>query len=142
MINDIANSIDSMITMTFDIPSKYNDSKVPMLDLKVWLNANDNYKIYYSFYEKPTKCQLVMSKMSAMPIRKKIEFLSEEVFRRLHNTKREIDENEKVSILNKFMIQLKLSGYSEYDRYQILESGFNHYDKLLRKELDGICPFY
>ena len=83
-----------------------------------------------------------MSKDSAMPIRKKIEFLSQEAFRRLHNTKSELHESEIVSILNKFMGQLKMSGYSEQDRYEILKSGFNHYNKLQSQQVEGIRPFY
>ena len=83
-----------------------------------------------------------MSKMSAMPIRKKIEFLGQEVFRRLHNTKHEVENSLKVDIMNKFMIQLKMSGYNEFDRLQILKSGFNSYDKLKMKEEKGIRPFY
>ena len=42
IVNDIANSIENMIKLTVDYPSKYEDEKVPMLDLKVWLNANNN----------------------------------------------------------------------------------------------------
>ena len=48
--------------------------------------------------------------MSAMPISKKIECLGQEVFRRLHNTKIEIHEKEIISIMNKFMLKLKMSG--------------------------------
>ena len=100
IICQIANTIENMISMTYDVPSKHEDHRVPMLDLKVWLNKEDNEKIYYCYYEKPTKCPFVMSKESAMPTSKKIEFLSQETFRRLHNTKKEIAESEKVEILN------------------------------------------
>ena len=86
VIQDIANDIDSMIIMTIDCPSNYNIKRVPMLDIQVWINEEDQNKIYYSFYEKQTKCPFVMSKFSAMPNSKKIECLSQEVFRRLHNT--------------------------------------------------------
>ena len=53
VINDIANSIDSMIEMTYDVPSNYTDKKVPMLDVKTWINKDDNYKIYYIFMKSP-----------------------------------------------------------------------------------------
>ena len=53
VVKDIANSIDSMITMTIDVPSKHQDGKVPMLDVKTWIN--DNNEVFYEFYEKPTK---------------------------------------------------------------------------------------
>ena len=57
-----------------------------------------------------------MSKGSAMPIHKKIEFLSQETFRRLHNTKVEVHESEKSEILNQFIKLLKISGYNQYDK--------------------------
>ena len=75
IVKDIANDIDDMILMTVDIPSNYSDNKVPMLDIKVWINKDDENKIYYSFYEKPTKSPFVVSKTSAMPMSKKIECL-------------------------------------------------------------------
>ena len=47
IIQLIANDIDDMIVMTIDVPSKSTDKKLPVLDLKVWLNeAND---IEYEF---------------------------------------------------------------------------------------------
>ena len=130
VVKTVANSIDDMIQMTVDFPSKYEDDKVPMLDVKVWLNEKDENKIYYTFYEKPTKSPFVVSKSSAMPIAKKIECLGQEVFRRLHNMKRELDVEEKNKVLNDFMVKLKVSGYNEHDRYQILTSGLNAYRRL------------
>ena len=106
-----------MITTTIDDPSHYPNYKVPMLDVKVWLNSNDDNKIYYSFYEKPTKSQYVMSKVSAMPISKKIEYIGQEVFCRLHNTKREVSNDQKIEMMNLFMMKLKMSGYDDHDRY-------------------------
>ena len=142
VIKTIANDIEPMIKMTVDSPSNYDDQKVPMLDVKVWVNKNDHNKVYYTFYEKPTKSPFVMSKSSAMPISKKIECLGQEVFRRLHNIKREIDEKDKIDVLNDFMFKLRISGYNENDRLQILKSGMNAYEKLREKEEKGMRPFY
>ena len=66
IVRDIANSIDSMIKMTIDYPTNHADLKVPMLDVKVWINQEEDNTIYYEFYEKPTKCVYVISKDSAM----------------------------------------------------------------------------
>ena len=93
--------------MTADFQSKYPNNKAPMLDVQVWLKKEDNDKIYYSFYEKPTKSKYVISKSSAMPASKKIECLGLIVFRRLHNTNEEEDEKEKIEIMNEFMMKLK-----------------------------------
>ena len=142
VIQDIANGIDDMIKMTIDVPSNHAIKRVPMLDVQVWINDQDKNKIYFSFYEKPTKSPFVISKSSAMPIKKKIECLSQETFRRLHNTKEEVNNEEKVEIMNKYMKELKMSGYNEHDRFQIIKSGYNNYENLKRKEKDGIRPFY
>ena len=141
LIQEVANSIDDMIQMTNDVPSNYNDDKVPMLDVKAWIEA-DEEEIYYEFYEKPTKSKFVMSKGSAMPLRKKMETLSQEVFRRLHNTKHKIEWEKKATILEKFMTELKMSGYSEMDRYQVLQSGIRRYNSLRKQEEEGRRPFF
>ena len=83
-----------------------------------------------------------MSKVSAMPITKKIEYLGQEVFRRLHNTEKEINDEEKVDMMNQFMLKLKRSGYSEHDRFEILKSGYRNFEKLRLKEDQGMRPFY
>ena len=77
-----------------------------------------------------------------MPVKKKIATLSQEVFCRLHNTKEEIKWEEKAEILEKFMADLKASGYSESDRYEILRSGVTRYESLKKMEKDGERPFY
>ena len=37
IIQEIANDIDDMITMTVDVRSEHPDKKLPVLDLKVWM---------------------------------------------------------------------------------------------------------
>ena len=139
IIGKVANDIDPMIKMTIDFPSNYADKKVPMLDIKVW---KEEQIIYYQFYEKPTKNRFVISKDSAMPISKKIDTLSNEVFRRLHNTKHELEWQVKVEILEKYMAELMASGYTERDRHEILKSGIKRYENLRQKEEDGVRPFF
>ena len=51
VIQKVANEIEIMIVMTIDVPSNHKSRKVPMLDLQVWVNVDDNKKIYYSFFE-------------------------------------------------------------------------------------------
>ena len=45
-------------------------------------------------------------------------------------------------MLEKYMAEIKASGYSEQDRYQILKSGITRYETLRKKEEDGVRPFY
>ena len=66
VIRKVADEVHDMIKFTVDAPSNHEDKKMPVLDLKVWLD-NDNQSINYIFYEKPTKSKLVMSNTSALP---------------------------------------------------------------------------
>ena len=84
----------------------------------------------------------VVLKSSAMSNKQKITTLTQEVFRRLHNTSDEMDENVKIVILNQFMQTLVISGYNEAERLTILRGGVNTYIKLRKKEADGERPFY
>ena len=127
IIKDIANSIHDMIEFTVDVPSNYADGKMPVLDMKVWMN--DKSEIDFMFYEKPTKAQVVISKDSALPHNIRMKTLTQEIFCRLHNTRSTVLQFYKVDILNDFMLKLKWSGYSESERLSILQGGLNTYDK-------------
>ena len=61
---------------------------------------------------------------------------------RLHNTSEGADMNIKINLLNEFMKELQLSGYTERDRYNILIGAINTYEALKIKEKLGVRPFY
>ena len=48
----------------------------------------------------------------------------------------------KVEILEKFMSELKASGYNEFDRHEILKSGITRYESLRKREDEGLRPFF
>ena len=135
VIKDIANSVDPMIKMTVDAPSCHNNNKVPMLGVEVWLEEYDNNKIYFNFYQKPERNRLVTMKSSALPQNQKMNILTQETFRRLYNTKEEIDSDTKTGILNKFMVDLKISGYNERERFNVLKAGLKTYENLREKKM-------
>ena len=59
----IANSIMPCIVMEADWPSKNSDQKMPILDMKVWVNA-EGY-IMYQHYEKTVTSKTVLHSQSA-----------------------------------------------------------------------------
>ena len=97
IIQKIANEIDSMIQMTVDAPSLHNDKKLPVLDMKVWMTPSQN--LSFQFYEKEMKTKKVISKLSALSMKDKMTILTQEAFRRLHNTKEDVDEEVKTEII-------------------------------------------
>ena len=103
---------------------------------------NVNGEIEHLFYRKPIANRHTIMKTSAMEHSQKMKTLSQECFRRLHNTGDNVSESKKLDILNEFMADLKSSGYSENERLIILNSGINTYRNLKHQESSGKRPFY
>ena len=139
VIQKIANDINGMIQLTIDAPSKHEDGKMPVLDLKVWLSSDK--EIEYIFYEKPMKSMLVIGKESALPFNIKMKSLTQEVFKRLHNTRMTQMEGHRTLILTKFLAKLKASGYTALDILKVLEGGFNTFNRIKKLE-EGKRLFY
>ena len=140
VIEKIANSTDPQIQITFDAPSNHDSNMVPILDVQAAIN--DDNKIVFMFYKKPIQNRLTVMKKSAMPMNKKIRLLTQEWFRRIHNTSDDIPEDKKKDILEQFMKDLRLSGYNERERLNILKGGFKTYENIKLKEKKGLRPFY
>ena len=51
ILKQVAEEINSNIKLEIDTPSQHNDGRLPVLDLKMWVNKEDN-RIYHTFYEK------------------------------------------------------------------------------------------
>ena len=59
-LKEIAEEVDPMLKFTIDTPCNHKDDKIPVLDLKVHVNVNENQRLDYEHYEKPTKHQKVI----------------------------------------------------------------------------------
>ena len=142
VLKDIANSIDDMITFTFDTPSNYIEGKMPALDLKVSVNEEKGNRIDFEFYEKPTKNPKVILADSAINSSSKRTILTQECIRRLRNTKVELGEECRNKHLSDFMLKLKNSGYKEKYRKEILDSALKGFDKMLEDDKKGVKPLF
>ena len=138
-LREMANSLEPDIRMKEDVGSNYTDNKLPMLDVKLWVEKKEGggEEIMYNFYEKPMVSKIVLMERSSLPIKSKIQILVQEVVRRKRNTspneKKEVVEG----ILSQFMMKLKMSGYSKQQRWEILKSGTRKYNNLVRQEKEG-----
>ena len=81
-------------------------------------------------------------KNSAMSTHQKMTILTQQCFFRLHNTSDGVENDVKVDILNNFMQDLRISGYSELERLNILKGGIQSYKNLKLKEFLKVRPFY
>ena len=77
-VKHIGDKIHSSIQLEADYPDNYEDNKVPILDLKVWINEN---KIVHGYYMKPVASKAVIDNRSAMPLRDKRTVITQEILR-------------------------------------------------------------
>ena len=94
------------------------------------------------FYKKPTANKFVTHRNSALSMKNKVTILSQECFRRMHNTSESVNIVTKAEILSDFMADLKLSGYNEKERYNILIAGLNTYSNLKELQEKQQRPLY
>ena len=142
VLQDIAHSVDKMITFTHDTPCNYPSKKMPALDIMVNVNQAMKDRIDYEFYEKPTKNPLVLLASSAISSASKRTILTQECLRRMRNTKVELGEHCRNQHLNDFMVKLKNSGYSEKYRKEILDSACKGFEKMLEDDKKGVKPLF
>ena len=75
VIQSIANSIDEMIKITFDVPSNHDDGRVPILDVKVRIDEEN--RIEHVFDKKPVAHRLGTLKTAAYSMQNKMNILTQ-----------------------------------------------------------------
>ena len=99
-------------------------------------------QVFFEFYHKPTKPKRTILASSANPWQQKRTTLTQEMIRRLRNTRKEINCTRKQEIISEYMQMLKNSGYSARFRKEILLSGINGYNKILEADRSKQKPLY
>ena len=141
LLQTIANTIHASIRMTIDYPSKYRDKKVPMLDLKLWIDIVDGVvRILHEHYEKSMATKMLIHAESAIPLRVKRTVLTQEMLRVLLHCSRYLSWETVTGHLNKFMRKMQYSGYKQTMRYDVTKSAMNAYQLMMDNEANGIRP--
>ena len=79
---------------------------------------------------------------SAMSFSQKRTILTQECLRRLRNTKIELGVEVQKLHLNRFILKLKNSGYTQKFRTEILDSGLKAFGKMVEDDKNGVKPMY
>ena len=136
VMTDIANSVMPGIVMVFDVPSRNADKKMPILDMKVWMDADGN--IMFQHYEKPTSSKTVMHANSAQSITCRNSVHTQEIMRRLLNSSPMLDWKTCVApVLSRYMARMMHCGYPEKYRRDTLTRALRIYDKMIEDDNIG-----
>ena len=71
IIKEIAESIDDIVKFSVDLPSNHTNEKIAILDLEVNVNKEEQNRIDFEFYEKPSKNKRVILEDAALPSKQK-----------------------------------------------------------------------
>ena len=119
IMNDVGNSVCPFISVTVDCPSNHEDGYLPILDLKTRIINNE---VEYRFFKKPSSSRITIMASSALPPNVKRATLTNEVLRRLRNTKRGLPFTE-------YSNDMKNMGYNESFRAKVIQAALTGYRK-------------
>ena len=128
--------------MEYDTPSRNADKKMPILDMKVWLDNNTG-NILFQHYEKPTASKNILHANSAQPITCRDSVHTQEILRRILNCSTELDWSKDIApVLSDYIGRMMRSGYSQKYRVEALNRALRIYDKMREEDNDGRRPQY
>ena len=113
---------------------------MPVLDIQVWLD--EDCQILFEFYRKPMANSLVILNRSAVAASTKRSTLFQETMRRLRNCHPDLEWSEKAKHLTFFANQLRISGYSQQYRTQVIQGAVKRFDAMLTAHKAGTAPLY
>jgi hypothetical protein len=106
LLSSIANSVQPGIIMEADHPGRNGNNKLPILDMKVWMD-NEMFAVY-QHYEKPVSSKQVINAQSALSPRWKLSVHINEIVRRILNTSSRLDwDNQTSPLLTDYMVRMK-----------------------------------
>ena len=147
IVRQIGNEIHQSIELTIDTPSKNEDQKVPILDLKCWIQEIDvsgtpKWMILHEHYVKEVSSKAVINREAALSMSNKRTILTQECLRIMLNCSIHLDEQVAAGHLSSYMARMEAAGYDKAFRFQVLRSALNAFGKKLEAENTGIEPLY
>ena len=149
LFQSVAKSILPSIVVKIDCPSRNHDDKLPILDLKVWIEkrnrdgrSQSESRVLHEYYSKEISSAYVINARSALSWRNKRTILTQEVLRILLNCSVELPWQVFVKHVNRMMMRLQYSGYDQKFRTEVVKPALNKYKHILRLDAGGKKPMY
>ena len=138
---EIANHVQDSIVMEEDYPGRNSDGKLPILDMKVWID--EKHFVVFQHFEKPMANRQILQSQSAQSDKCKRSVHVNELVRRILNTSARLDWSEFVApILTDYCVRIRQAGYDEIYRKRTIEQALRIYDRLVDNEKEGIRPVH
>ena len=143
LLKEIGNDIHESIQLETDFPSKNNDKKLPILNLKVWLEkVNEAIVIMYEHYRKELATKTTSHARAAMSTSQKKTILTQELLRIMRNCHPQLEEQRKTYHVNEFMKRMQYSGYEKTFRFDVFNAATKAYKSAQQKDENGERPLH
>lgn len=143
IVKAIGNSVHPSIQLEVDVPSNHPDNRMPILDLKVWVETTDGVtKIVHEYYAKEVSSNAVIHAQSALSWQVKRSVLSQEVLRVLLNCSEDVPWEDKARHASKMVLRMQYCGYTKKFRYEVVASALKAYDAIQEHARNGERPLY
>ena len=128
--------ISSYLSFTYETGEDFHDGWLPTLDTNMVVDPDN--KVLYKYFEKPSTTNTTIQKSTAMAENPKIQSLSNDLVRRLLNTKKELPDKYRAEVVDRYGIKLLTSGYGYEQTRKILMNGAKGYlNKVKRRTQYG-----
>ena len=161
MFQEIGNKIDESIKIEIDSPSKHEDGKMPLLDVKVWIEGSEETeetevtgnaeeepstirkrKIMYEHYRKEIASKMNIHARSAILHNQQRNILTQEVIRIMKNCSQELPWETKAKHLEDLSLRMQFSGHDKRMRKAVIKSGLSAYRKMEENQKKGTTPLH
>ena len=123
LFQKVGNSIHQSIQVEIEVPSNHADKKMPILDLKVWIEKiNEVYLILHEFYMKEVSTKSLILAKSALAWSVKRTVLTQEALRIMMNCSQSLPLERITEHLSLFSLRMQYSGYSHKFRSEVIDS--------------------
>ena len=128
-IREIGESIHSSIELTKEVPSENEDKKLPVLDLKTWIEEVEigdtkEHRVLHEFYMKEVSSKAVIHREAALSMKDKRTILTQECIRVIKNCHELAGRRTLEDHLTHYMARMQAAGYDQSFRAQVLRSAY------------------
>ena len=134
VLKEIMNSIFPNLNFTMETHEDFQDSTLPTLDTRIWMEER---KVMYSYYEKPMSAKTVIMKNSALSENSKVASLSQDLVRRMKTTSQDLSMDRRIDIIDEYAAKLTRSGYSRIQTTKIIVAGLRGFERALKRHREG-----
>ena len=142
LLKELGDDIHSSIKLEYECPSMHTDKKLPVLDVKIWIETGESNKLLHEYYQKTVASRMVIHARSSLPWSTKRTVLTQEVLRILLRCSPELPWPSIKDHVETYMKRMQFSGYTPKFKGEVVRSAMNAYRKLLDMDSQGTQPLY